>query len=83
MVSLGLATAYILMSLLSRIHALLALRGTYQQLHETKQGTGLTRLRSITSCSMKRIRDDVFFSLMIFSIWLKYWSILGCRGTES
>lgn len=37
----------------------------------------LTNLRSITSCSMNRIRDEVFLSLTIFSIWLKYWSIRG------
>lgn len=36
-----------------------------------KEGTH-TRRRSSTSCSIKRIRDEVFFSLMIFSIWLKY-----------
>ena len=29
------------------------------------------------SCSMKRIRDDVFLSFTIFSIWLKYWSMRG------
>jgi len=33
-----------------------------------QRAKSLTCLRSITSCSMKRIRDDVFFSLMIFSI---------------
>lgn len=85
MVSLGLATAYIPTFLLSRTHRLLALRGQASSSMKQSRGqqtTGLTRLRSITSCSIKRIRDDVFFSLMIFSIWLKYWSILGCRGIE-
>lgn len=47
------------------------LQGTKQQIEDSPQqlhSINLTRLRSITSCSMKRIRDDVFFSLMIFSI---------------
>lgn len=36
-----------------------------------------TFLRSKRSCSMKRILDEVFPSLMIFSIWWKYWSMWG------
>lgn len=36
----------------------------------------------MTSCSMNRIRDDVFLSLTIFSIWLKYWSMRGCKTTK-
>lgn len=39
----------------------------------------LTNLKSITSCSINRILEDVFLSLTIFSIWLKYWSMRGCR----
>lgn len=42
----------------------------------------LTNLRSIMSCNINRIRDDVFLSLTIFSIWLKYWSIRGWGKRE-
>lgn len=42
----------------------------------------LTNRRSITSCSINRIRDDVFRSLTIFSIWLKYWSMRGYDKKE-
>lgn len=33
-----------------------------------KDASTLTNLRSITSCNINRIRDDVFLSLTIFSI---------------
>lgn len=45
--------------------------GQRQQTDSGQEGTHTFR-RSSTSCSIKRIRDEVFFSLMIFSIWLKY-----------
>lgn len=71
MVSLGLVTAYRATSPLSGTQGPLALRGPsrgQRTVPVQQQATRLTRLRSITSCSMKRIRDDVFFSLIIFSI---------------
>lgn len=43
----------------------------------------VTRRRSITSCNIKRILEVVFLSLIIFSIWLKYWSIRGLRQTTA
>lgn len=49
---------------------------------QTQSPLALTSLRSITSCSMNRIRDDVLRSLTIFSIWLKYWSIRGYSRTQ-
>ncbi len=51
--------------------------GSFDHGSKTKEKTELTNRRSMTSCSMNRMRDDVFLSFMIFSSWLKYWSIRG------
>lgn len=63
-------------NLLKRVHKAVVWWGSEHQ------SRTLTNLRSMMSCSMNRIRDDVFLSLTIFSIWLKYWSMRGCKTTK-